>query len=204
MTQESYSKWATRVARDRKAAIIFFSVFLSLTVIAIHALYFGNESIDNGVTKGGDAISNLADIFSSISSTADDLSYSTYELGTNLDSISCMYGSMSEINPILDTVETSSDSISSFVGSIPGSLNDGKTYLDDYGKTYKAYVLFCFYAVIMFVVIIYAIGAACKSRAMLYLGTIITFALVLGLTIICVTEMILVVSYLSTHMIRIY
>ena len=200
LNDEEYQAWAANTSKWRNRMLFFFILFLLFSVIAVHVIFYGNQQLTSGVHSTEDALNSLSDIFVGIANTVSDIGVQTSAISTELSASQCVQ-TLQTYDPnfvspstYLSPINTYTDSISSMISNIPNTLHDANDSLSYYGIYVKNLVVYIFYAIIMTVSVLFALGGGLHSFYLTKFAMILAIVIVIALTIICSIEMVVVVS----------
>lgn len=92
----------------------------------------------------------------------------------------------------LGSLSTATDTLNTLISDLPPQVNSLSENVELYGKTYKRYALFGCYALIMFIMFLYALAVFFQSSKALIVITLLSEGVVTILTILCGVLMIVV------------
>lgn len=150
---------------NRTLNYLFFYLFLLLILIFDQLVFLGNQSVDSGITTMDNSISNLKLIFTDVVDDSNSLLTfgDTLESQYNSAKTSCLPAKTRDLSDDFDEFDSQVNSLKSALNPAIDQMDNGQTYIDEYGVFYREIGLYVLYALSIICVIVAMICHLCKT-----------------------------------------
>lgn len=194
VTKQALREWTEKhIARRERQQIQFF-IYFALALAAIHVAYVGNQYLTLGFRSAVKSIDFVADTFDVLDAQGGSLQSDGVTLAEGLARAQANCSEASVAVDYLEDYDVAVEEYNDVVGPVPGKLYSTSRSAREYGLVWRNLSMYCMYAGVVLILVIYAISYFFAWRSMMALVTVLNLIGMFLLLILCVFEMILVVS----------
>jgi hypothetical protein len=194
------------ITKNNPVTMSFFYILVVFALIANACIYKSNSYFSNSVTEASNSMTSLSDLFTSIADLGEDLVAVGNEMIAIIDSTQCA-AIYTVADPDLEgdvsTFISYASEVNTTVGTFPTTIDSYNTEFTTYADK-KDIVVYCYFAVITFIIFMLFFTACCKSKMYLNFTIIWVELIVLTLSIVAGLELIVTVSSSTISAIFIY
>lgn len=174
--------WANNVKRRGKKWGISVLALSVLVIFTDHVIYYGNDQLNQGVSKVKDTVSSVARIFSDLNSDGNVLSAYGVQMRNALTLSSCSQAK-STIAHYLDTYDAAANSFSATAYSAQSHASGANTLIDTYFVYYRQISVYSLYALVVggavFIILSQIFGSVCSMKFAIFINNIVFFILII-------------------------
>lgn len=195
VSKKELQEWTRRhITRRETKKVQFIALFL-LALAAIHVAYLGNQYLTLGFRNAVGSIDYMVDVFEALEVEGDSLQADGAVMAAGIAAALPNCSQAAAAQSHLADYDAAVAEYNAVVDPVPSELHDISGYSEKYGLVWRTLSMFCIYAAVMLVLVVYGVAYYFAWRSLMALVTVLNLLVIFALLIVCVFEMIIVVSY---------